>query len=228
MILSAKHFFRRLLRRPMHRPDLRLSYVVLGTDYGGWPLLPEYIDADSVIYSFGIGEDISFDLAAIDRYGCHVFGFDPTPKSQAWLSTQILPKNFIFYPVGIAAEDGEAEFFVPAVDEHVSFSVSPAQQAHGSRSIKAEVMRLETIISRLAIPSPDVLKMDIEGFEYDVIRDILNGSLRPKLILVEFHHGIYDGIGEDETNVAVDALRSAGYSLFFVSSSGREYGFVVI
>lgn len=223
MMSLAKRWVRRLLRPPLHKPDIHARFLFLGTEYGGWPLL-ETTPRGAVVYSFGIGEDISFDLGAIERFGCVVHGFDPTPKSLAWLKEQALPEQFAFYPVGIAAEDGEAEFFAPAVEGFVSFSASPAVQ--GARSIRAKVMRLETIIKKFNLPPPDILKMDIEGFEYDVIADILAGPVRPHQLLIEFHHGMYDGIGEDKTNNIVDALRYAGYNLFYVSYVGREYGFV--
>ena len=32
------------------------------------------------------------------------------------------------------------------------------------------------------------MKMDIEGAEYDVINNLIETSVRPKQILVEFHH----------------------------------------
>jgi FkbM family methyltransferase len=227
MFSAIKRWSRRILRPPLHAADLHVNYVVLGTEYGGWPLLTERTNANSVIYSLGLGEDISFDLAAIDLYGCRVIGFDPTPKSRAWLAAQTLPEKFTFHPVGISGQDGEAEFFAPAVDDHVSFSARSARSSQGS-SVKMPVMRLETIISRFGTPPPDILKMDIEGFEYDVIRDILDGFLRPEQLLVEFHHGMYAGLENVDTERAVKALRGAGYRLFFVSSSGREYGFQLV
>jgi FkbM family methyltransferase len=202
---------------------VNLPFDFLGTKYGGWPLLAS-TPRGAVVYSFGIGEDISFDLGAIERFGCLVHGFDPTPRSLAWVRRQTLPEQFAFHPIGIAAEDGEAEFFAPAIDGHVSFSASPSSPAVG-KPIKAPVMRLETILSRFNHRAPAILKMDIEGFEYGVIDDILAGSLRPSQLLVEFHHGMYDGIGKEKTIAAVDALRNAGYRIFYVSDAGREYGF---
>ena len=47
----------------------------------GFYLNPEFINEKSIIYSFGIGEDISFDLSLIKEFDCNVFGFDFTPKS---------------------------------------------------------------------------------------------------------------------------------------------------
>jgi hypothetical protein len=56
--------------------------IRFGTDYGGY-LLPENIklDSNSIVYSIGIGEDISFDATLSGKYNCKIFMFDPTPRS---------------------------------------------------------------------------------------------------------------------------------------------------
>ena len=56
--------------------------IRFGTDYGGY-LLPENIklDSNSIVYSIGIGEDISFDATLSAKYNCKVYMFDPTPRS---------------------------------------------------------------------------------------------------------------------------------------------------
>src|SRR5712692_3232196 len=54
----------------------------LGTVYGGW-IIPANsgLSADSVCYSAGAGEDISFDCALIERFYCQVRVIDPTPRA---------------------------------------------------------------------------------------------------------------------------------------------------
>ena len=49
------------------------------------------------IYSFGIGEDISFDTELIGLYSCIVHGFDPTPRSINWIHFNTTPNKFIFH-----------------------------------------------------------------------------------------------------------------------------------
>ena len=72
------------------------------------------------MYSVGIGEDISFDLALMAQFNCRVFAFDPTPKSLEWLKRQELPEGFQSFAVGLADYDGQAELFAPPNSEHVS------------------------------------------------------------------------------------------------------------
>ena len=224
MLSILRQLHRRLRFRRLHKPDLKRRFRMLGTDYGGWPVIPELLPAAPLVYSFGTGEDISFDLAMIEGYGAQVHAFDPTPRAGAWIERQSLPDAFHFHAIGIAARDGTAAFYPPAGDGHVSFSSAPAADQAGT-PVHAPVRRLESIMADLGHGSIDVLKMDIEGFEYAVIADVLASPARPLFLLVEFHHGMYQA-GDGDTRGAVAALRADGYGLFHVSATGHEYGFV--
>ena len=48
------------------------------------PLTPE-----SIIYSVGVGEDISFDLLLSDKYNCNIYLIDPTKRAEKTLSGNI-------------------------------------------------------------------------------------------------------------------------------------------
>lgn len=224
MLATAKRLVRRIIRPPLHKPDAARPHGVYGSAYGGWPLLDD-TPRGALIHSFGVGEDVSFDLAAIERFGAEVHAFDPTPRALDWIAGRDLPPEFHFHPIGLAARDGTAEFFAPKVDAHVSFSLAPDPDASAPASVTAKVMRFASIIAHLGGRTPEALKMDIEGFEYEVIDDLLAGEIRPRQLLVEFHHGMY-GVDRSRTLKAVARLRAAGYRLFYVSEIGREYGFV--
>lgn len=52
-----------------------------GSQYGGWVVPVGILDHSSVCYCAGVGEDVSFDLALIKKFGCEVLAFDPTPRA---------------------------------------------------------------------------------------------------------------------------------------------------
>lgn len=71
----------------------------------------------------------------------------------------------------------------------------------------------------------DLLKMDIEGAEYDVIQDMYNSNIRPGQMLIEFHHR-FPGIGISKTKNATKCIKKMGYRLFSVSDAGHEYCYI--
>jgi len=58
----------------------RNDLVRLGSDYGGYLVPEDAIRAARCAYCAGVGNDVTFDLALTDRYGCEVWAFDPTPS----------------------------------------------------------------------------------------------------------------------------------------------------
>ena len=51
----------------------------LGTNYGWWSIHKDVkLDNNSIFYSGGVEEDMSFDLKLEDKYNCKIFLIDPT------------------------------------------------------------------------------------------------------------------------------------------------------
>jgi len=203
-------------------PEIAVPNRRFGSDYGGWVVCTDDdLHSRSVVYSVGVGEDVTFDLAMIEAFDCEIFAFDPTPRSANWIKTQVLPPQFRFHPWGLADFDGRQSFAAPDNEHHVSYSaVKPSPS-----SAMCDVCRLTTIMQKLGHAAIDILKMDIEGSEYKVIADLLRGSIRPRQLLVEFHHDMY-GIAMDETRNALQILESLGYKIFSIAPTGREYSFI--
>jgi FkbM family methyltransferase len=205
------------------RPRLRLTTTALGNHGSTWTLYPNDLSQKSIVYSVGVGEEISFDREIINRFGVTVYAFDPTPRSIAWVRTQTLPGQFIFHSVGIAAQDGVRRFTPPRDRRHVSHTL--LQRDSPWAAFEVPVRRLSTIMRDLGQTKIDLLKMDIEGAEYEVIADLLESSIDVTQLLVEFHHR-WPEVGVNRTKHAIQQLNAAGYRLFSVSASGEEYGFL--
>jgi FkbM family methyltransferase len=220
----ARRIVRRAAGRDVQFPvQTQLSAERHGSGYGGWWIHPAGIDREAVVYSVGIGTDITFDLSLIERYGVTVHAFDPTPGSIAYLERQSLPPEFRWRQVGLANFDGGARFLPPADPTHISHTLLQDGRTD-ARAIDVEVRRLSTVMSELGHEAVDLLKMDIEGAEYDVLDDILDHRLPVRQILVEFHHR-FPGVGVARTRRAVERLNAGGYRIFFASENGEEYSF---
>lgn len=218
-VLSGKDFHVPL---DAHPPRERL-----GSGYGGWWIVPHHINKDSIVYGVGVGQDISWDLAMIQRFGCTVHGFDPTPRCLKWINTQNPPKEFVFHPFGLSDHDGVATFVMRSDDPTWS-SYNPSDDTAGANEVvKLEVRRLETLMKQFGHSRVDVLKMDIEGGEYGVITDMLKGPVRPKLLLIEFHYLEDPKAMVPNTLAAVRALQGAGYQHYARSILGTDLCFVL-
>ena len=196
----------------------------LGTEYGGYVICPELIAPNSTVYSFGIGCDISFDTEMIEKFGVNDYAFDPTPRSIDWVSTQQTPERFQFFSYGIGAHDGTAVFYPPENSEWVSHSLVVKEETV-DKAIEVPIRRLITIMNQLGHDRIDVLKMDIEGAEYEVIDDILASNIEFDQLVVEVHHR-FKGLGPKKTKAMIESLNKNGYRIFHVSSNGDVYGFV--
>ncbi|MDK2892494.1 FkbM family methyltransferase [Methanohalophilus sp.] len=149
----------------------------LGSKYGGWAFCPENIDSQSVIYSMGIGEDVSWDEALIKNKNVNVHGFDPTPKAIEFVKNKNL-EQFILHPIGVASINGMVDFFPPKNTNHVSCSLIEKSN-NSSKPIKVKVETIDNIMAQLGHKNIDILKMDIEGAEYEVIPDMLYKNIYP-------------------------------------------------
>jgi FkbM family methyltransferase len=219
--VRTRHWLRLLTGQdPWFRVDARVAIE----RHGDWFVSPESLSAASIVYSLGIGHDISFDLSIIARYGVSVQAFDPTPSAVAWLAQQALPPTFHVFEVGVAGFDGDAVFSLPADPRNPSFRYQGRADPTGS-DLTCQVRRLPTLMQHLNHAYIDVLKMDIEGAEYEVIDDLLAAQVPIGQLLVEFHHR-KPGIGADRTRLAVSRLREAGFRLVHLSSSGQEMVFL--
>jgi FkbM family methyltransferase len=206
------------------RPAIMCAKERFGSDFGGWDVVTTGIGNHSNVYSFGVGEDASFDMALIEKYNLTLHAFDPTPKSIEWVKRQEFSDHFIMHDYGIAAFDGDVSFYPPENPDYVSYTLldRPSMKA---KAISVPVKRLSTIMKELGHDQIDILKMDIEGAEYDVIKDISKSGIRPRQILVEFHHR-FPGVGVKRSKKAINELRSMGYQLFSVSTTNEEFCFI--
>ena len=215
-VIIGKDFFEKV--------DVRIYNKTFGIDCS-WVIVPNLINKDSVIYSFGVGTDISFDLAIIEHFGAKAKAFDPTPQSIEWVKSQLIPSEFLLYEYGLSNYDGEAVFYPPENPDFISHSLIEKEKTK-DKAFKIKVKRLRTIMKELGDDHIDLLKMDIEGAEYDVIKDMMNSNIKPSQILVEFHHR-FPNVGIRKSQEAIKNLREIGYKLFSISSSGEEYSFIL-
>ncbi|KAA3632126.1 MAG: FkbM family methyltransferase [Proteobacteria bacterium] len=232
---DATSFVRRVKQRYRRRRLERLgvceriscdNVLRLGSGSGSWSACIEDMDEESVVYSFGAGTDISFDLDFHERTGAEVHIFDPTPRSIEWMHAQRLPARVFFHEYGVGATDGTIDFFPPRRASSSHFSpVRRYLSRPRDGVVTAPVYRFSTIAARLGHDHVALVKMDIEGGEYDVIDDMLRAETSFDQLLVEYHHA-YSTIPISRTVDSVTGLDRAGYRCFYISDRTYEFSFL--
>jgi len=223
---KIKHIILRFSPKYAHfKKSTKCNYSWYGNKYGGFYLCPELLNNNSIVYSFGIGEDISFDKHIIALHGCSVFGFDPTPKSIDWTKGQNLPEKFHFYQYGISDKTGLVDFFLPKNPEYISGSMVNQKNIDVNYKATVQMKALSDIMNELGHQQIDVLKMDIEGAEYDVIENILGSNIPITQLLIEFHDRFFEK-GNLKSKQAIEKLKLYGYEIFAISDSFEEVSFI--
>jgi FkbM family methyltransferase len=127
---------------------------------------PQILDAGS-----NIGMSICYFKYLHPRAA--VTGFEPDPQAFAWLKKNIEANRFenvVVYNVALGAEKGKATFWESA-EEAASGRNSMKEAALGEQKgvpLQVSVERLSHYIGGKV----DLLKVDVEGAEYDIFREI--------------------------------------------------------
>ncbi|XP_018018346.1 uncharacterized protein LOC108674873 [Hyalella azteca] len=130
----------------------------------------------------------------MERYGCKVYAFDPTMGRQAHLRGS----NIHFQPWGLGGETGTSTFKGKKIPIYTY------------RDILKKINEEKSLI--------DYLKIDIEGFEIDFFRNVLNDDAEllanVKQIGMEIHPGRSTTI-RDKIWSQIRQLRSLHFSQVF-------------
>jgi FkbM family methyltransferase len=161
--------------------------IDLGTSYGGWTVPVELIEPSWVCYCVGAGGDVSFDLELIRRYGVEVRTFDPVADYVEGAQEQgAAEPRFSARQAAIATMDGPIRMQV--THDPQSRSVSSAGLYESGDFIEVPGRTLPSLMAELGDERIDLLKLDIEGAEYEVLPTIDMRALGVKVFASQLHH----------------------------------------
>jgi hypothetical protein len=111
--------------------------------------------------------------------------------------------------VGLAERSGKRSLFLQSNPKFVSGSIT--SDLHGG-SVECDFMTLEDLLQKVELSRVGLIKMDIEGAEYLVLRDWLKRGYRPPVdqIWVEFHPALAGSTPADTATLARD-LEKIGF-----------------
>jgi FkbM family methyltransferase len=179
-------------------PDIKR----VGDAHSGWVI--NVNPPPQTAYCAGVGQGMTLELELARMMQKPVLVFDPSPTGINTVSKSDA-RNLHFFPVGLAANAGWVKFSLPKVAGEGSYSVIQ----DGLDTVCFECYNLSTIMSRNGDLCIDLLKMDIEGFEYDIVNQFLDQKVPVRQLCVEFHAWL----GPNQTLKTIARLYKAGYRI---------------
>ena len=164
----------------------------------------DFFAGERVYKMLDIGANVGiFTQWALDRFGAdtEIAAVEPMKvATEVFKSIHADKPNVQLYECAITSYDGELELGVDPGNSLVSSVV-----INQENTIKVPAMRLSSLMEKIGWNEADLMKMDIEGAEYEIFEEV--STLPFKNILLEFHYN-----ADGRLNKILDKLETLGFS----------------
>lgn len=207
--------------------------------YGSWWLCQEQLQMGHTLISFGSGCDSTFEwdyLSLNPTAACYVL--DPTISLDRFWSCSNASKGIVsrqkdidplvpmqFWPIGLSDQCKLARFS-KSNNPKIGSLTEVELKGYNQTSFHGLLFDLQITFDFLKIQSQPILKMDIEGSEFDVIMSWCKGKMpnnKPSQLLIEFHQRFFSD-GQKKFDQTINCLRLLGYQKSF-DNKGEEFLF---
>ncbi len=144
------------------------------------------LNKNSIVFDFG-GYDGEYTSDLYGMYGAKTYIFEPLPSFYKKIEERFKNNpDIIPFPYGLASND-RTEVMSIAGDA-TSFLSKKIQS--GSEKVNIELKDAAVFFMNNPIPNIDMVKINIEGGEYELLEYLIEKNLITKFdnILVQFHH----------------------------------------
>lgn len=196
--------------------------------YGAWPVCTNIIPKNPLVYSFGIGSDVTFDIDLKQRFNASVFCFDPTIESTTFEQIRKNATGLLFKQFGLGHDDEVINFYRSNDPKIGSLVSTPGLQGYQRNPhLRAPVLKLSTLLAIYKHSWVDLIKMDIEGGEYNVLGGVNLVALPASQVLVEFHSRFFPD-GWRMQKELTQKFEKSGWKLAHESKNKEEVVFIRI
>ena len=207
--MSFMRLFKSIAILPLWR---KADIETIGTE-DQWGVLKDSLTRDSFIVSAGVGKNITFEQSIVRKFRATIILLDPSPTGVDTMSRIGTEGGYLdFRPLGLAAQTGSLDFGRPDVESEGSF-----KKGSPNDGIKLDCVSLQHLLDTEKRTHIDLLKLDVEGFEYEILLSALRDKIEIDQICVEIHTN--RAITIDETIFSalwlIIRLRLAGYAIVY-------------
>ncbi|MBK8040754.1 MAG: FkbM family methyltransferase [Verrucomicrobiaceae bacterium] len=146
------------------------------------------LDASSVVFDVG-GFEGDFAAAIHERYGCEVHVFEPVPAFFEALKARFAGNQRItLHPFGLG---GRTESLPMSIEANGS---SHVKETETEKTVSAQIISFEDFISESCISRVDLMKINIEGAEFDLLDHLIRHGRQSMIrdLQVQFHRFVRD------------------------------------
>ncbi len=178
----------------------------------------DLITPNATVIDVGCSYEAEFAVAMIERYGAKAVAVDPTSKHRPALA-KLADKHgqrFQHVPFAISSCNTTLTFYESRTNESGSILPDHVNAARDEvTSYEVRTLTPIALLDHLGLDSADILKLDIEGAEYELLQSIRADDLAPfRQIFIEFHHHAVQRYSEADTRLLVEKLRGYGYTSY--------------
>lgn len=147
-----------------------------------------------------------------------VVAFEPNPACIARIrerSQAVHAKNIRLVEAALSDKDTTMDFAISGDECSTTSSLIERTHALTANEISVDVYRGDTVVERLGLPSPNLIKIDVEGFELECVRGLKGLLCSPDLraILVEVHFSVLERRGQPYASLDLEQLfADAGFA----------------
>lgn len=142
------------------------------------------INENSVVFDMG-GYHGDWAVDIFCKYSCKIYIFEPVQKFADMIKNRFSHNDKInVYSFGLAGQDDETEILL---DEDSSSVVNTLIEPENKEKIK--LIEAAKFLKEASIENIDLMKINIEGGEYDLLEHLINTGFISKIrnIQVQFH-----------------------------------------
>ncbi|MCK4575172.1 FkbM family methyltransferase [candidate division WOR-3 bacterium] len=193
------------------------------TDY-----MKEIVREQDIIIDIGANSGYYALLESRLAHKGKVYAIEPVPKN-AWLLNQNIDlnnyKNISWFPLAIGGGNDEGEMYVYEKGNLCSFTKNI--QNEYIEKITVPIMTLDSFIEKYVSGDPALIRMDVEGYEYQIIKGMLDilSSGKPLILFIELHPFM---MSEYEMHNLIKTLKQNNFKVkaIFLEPSTSDYGSV--
>ena len=137
----------------------------------------------TIIYSGGVGKNISFDETIAKKINCKVRLFDPTPESILFMKNRTT-KDLSFYPYAIYEKNKKVKIYFDKYGLVRSNSITNFLGFDKKSYYYCNAYNLPFLRKKFKDKTIDILKLDIEGVAMGVVQNCFKNNIFPQQMLL--------------------------------------------